>query len=101
MTGDFRFDAKRLTVSTGTQVRWTNESEVGHTVTAYDGQIPSEAAYFASGEFDSEKAARNNVSGGLIASGEAYEHTFEVTGTYEYVCIPHESSGMTGTVVVK
>ncbi|WP_244531705.1 plastocyanin/azurin family copper-binding protein [Halogranum amylolyticum] len=101
MTDDFGFDPKRFTVSAGTRVKWTNDSDVGHTVTAYDGQISSEEAYFASGEFDSEKGARNNVSGGLIASGETYEHTFEVTGMYEYVCIPHESSGMTGTVVVK
>lgn len=101
MNDDFEFDPKRATVSAGTTVRWANDSEVGHTVTAYDGRIPSDAAYFASGGFESERAARNDVSGGLIASGETYEHTFQNAGTYEYVCIPHESSGMTGTVVVK
>lgn len=101
MTDGFRFDPKRITVSTGTTVKWTNDSDVGHTVTAYDDQIPADAAYFASGGFDSEKAARNDVSGGLLASGDSYEHTFEISGSYEYVCIPHESSGMTGTVVVE
>jgi len=70
-------------------------------VTAYDGQIPADAAYFASGGFESEQAARNDISGGLIASGDTYEHTFETPGTYEYVCIPHESSEMTGTIVVE
>ena len=101
MTEDFEFDPKRSTISVGTTVRWTNDSEVGHTVTAYDGRIPSDAAYFASGGFNSEKAARNDVSGGLIGSGDTYVHTFEISGTYEYVCVPHESSGMTGTVVVE
>ncbi|EJN56987.1 plastocyanin/azurin family copper-binding protein [Halogranum rubrum] len=101
MAENFAFDPKRVTISAGTTVRWINDSEVGHTVTAYDGQIPSDAAYFASGGFESEKAARNDVSGGLLVAGETYEHTFDVAGTYEYVCIPHESSGMTGTVVVK
>ena len=101
MTDDFGFDPKRFTISVGTTVRWTNDSEVGHTVTAYDGRIPSDAAYFASGGFKAEKAARNDISGGLIASGDTYEHTFETPGTYEYVCIPHESSGMTGTIVVE
>jgi plastocyanin len=27
-------------------------------------------------------------------------HTFDVPGTYQYFCIPHEMAGMTGTVVV-
>lgn len=101
MTGDFAFDPKRLTVRSGTTVRWVNDSTVGHTVTAYDDGIPADATYFASGGFESERAARNNVSDGLLAAGETYEHTFTVAGTYEYVCIPHESSGMVGTVVVR
>lgn len=101
MTDDFRFGPKRLTISADTTVRWTNDSDVAHTVTAYDERIPPDSAYFASGGFASEGAARNDVSGGLIASGDTYEHTFEITGTYEYACIPHESSGMTGTVVVE
>jgi len=58
-------------------------------------------SYFASGEFDSEGTARDNINEGLVAAGEAYEHTFERAGTYEYYCIPHESSGMTGTVRVE
>lgn len=101
MNDSFAFDPKRLTINSGTTVRWVNASDVGHTVTAYEDRIPADAAYFASGSFESEKAARNNVSGGLLASEETYEYTFEVTGTYGYVCIPHESSGMTGTVVVE
>ena len=72
MNDDFEFDPKQFTISVGTVVRWTNDSEVGHTVTAYDGQIPSDAAYFASGVFESEQAARNDISGGLIASGDTY-----------------------------
>ncbi|MFC7157234.1 plastocyanin/azurin family copper-binding protein [Halomarina halobia] len=101
MNDSFAFDPKRLTVSSGTTVRWVNDSEVGHTVTAYADGIPAGAPYFASGGFESERAARNDVSGGLLAAGEAYERTFEVTGSYDYVCIPHEGSGMTGTVVVE
>ncbi|MDS0301381.1 plastocyanin/azurin family copper-binding protein [Halogeometricum sp. S1BR25-6] len=101
MNEDFAFDPKTLTVSAGTTVRWVNDSDVGHTVTAYGDRIPTEAVYFASGGFESERAARNDVSGGLLATGDTYEHTFDVTGTYEYVCIPHEGSGMTGTITVE
>ncbi|AFK18236.1 copper-binding protein [Haloferax mediterranei ATCC 33500] len=101
MTDDFGFDPERLTVSTGTTIRWVNDSDIVHTVTAYEDEIPDDATYFASGGFESERAARNELTGGLIGPGGAYEHTFDVPGTYEYYCIPHESSGMVGSIVVK
>jgi len=101
MTDDFAYDPDRLTVDAGTTVRWTNDGDVGHTVTAYGDGIPADAAYFASGGFDSERAARDGVSGGLVAVGDAYEHAFETAGTYDYFCVPHEGSGMTGRVVVR
>lgn len=101
MTGDFAFEPVTLTITTGQTVTWTNESDAGHTVTAYEGDIPDTAAYFASGDFESESAARTHVSEGLVASGDRYEHTFERPGTYEYYCVPHESTGMVGTVRVE
>ena len=98
---DFGFDPETATVETGTTVTWTNEGDVGHTVTAYEEEVPADAAYFASGGFESEHAARNRVNEGIVAPGEEYEHTFEVSGTYPYYCIPHEGSGMVGTVEVE
>lgn len=95
------FSPATVTITAGASLRWKNTSEIEHTVTAYEEKIPDDAAYFASGGFDSERAARNNISEGLIAPGETYEHTFEQPGTYEYFCIPHESSGMVGTVHVE
>ncbi|WP_435120048.1 plastocyanin/azurin family copper-binding protein [Halolamina sp. C58] len=101
MTDDFAFEPKTVTVDTGTTVTWTNPGDVPHTVTAYEDEIPDGAAYFASGGFESERAARNNLKEGLIVPDETYGHTFEQSGTYGYFCIPHESSGMVGTVRVK
>lgn len=101
MTDGFGFSPKTATVEVGRTVTWTNASDVGHTVTAYEAEIPDGAAYFASGGFESERAAKNQVSEGLIASDDEYEHAFEEAGTYEYYCIPHESSGMVGTVRVR
>ncbi|MFB6235293.1 MAG: plastocyanin/azurin family copper-binding protein [Halopenitus sp.] len=95
------FVPSSVSISPGTTVRWKNTSDVEQTVTAYEDKIPNEAAYFASGGFDSEQAARNNVTDGLVAPRETYEHTFDQAGTYEYFCIPHESSGMIGTVRVE
>jgi len=101
MPDNLMFEPETATIETGETVTWTNESDIDHTVTAYEDEIPDEAAYFASGGFESERAARNRVTEGLIAPGENYEHTFEEPGTYGYFCIPHEGSGMVGTVQVK
>ncbi|WP_433634758.1 cupredoxin domain-containing protein [Halomicrococcus sp. NG-SE-24] len=101
MPDNLTFEPKTATIETGETVIWTNESDIEHTVTAYEDDIPDEAAYFASGGFELERAARNRVNEGLIAPGENYEHTFDQSGTYGYFCIPHESSGMVGTVQVK
>ena len=101
MPGDLTFEPTTVTIEMGETVTWTNESDIQHTVTAYEDEIPDEAAYFASGGFESERAARDRVTEGLIAPGENYEHTFNQSGTYGYYCIPHESSGMFGTIRVK
>jgi plastocyanin len=98
------FDPPRITVAAGEEVVWHNTSARGHTVTAYENAIPADAAYFASGGFESETAARQawrDGLGGKIDSGESFRHTFEVPGRYDYVCIPHEQAGMVGAVVVE
>lgn len=90
-------------VSTGETVVWGNNGSRGHTVTAYDGLIPEGAAYFASGGYDDLETAREEwyaSGGGNIAPGEIYENTFELPGRYPYLCIPHESKGMIGTILV-
>jgi plastocyanin len=101
MTEDYTFDPKTVRIPVGTTVVWKNTSKVAHTVTAYEDMIPKDAAYFASGGFKSERAARKNVNAGLIGPDEQYEHTFEQAARYRYFCIPHESLGMVGTVQVQ
>lgn len=98
------FDPAAVTVSVGETVVWRNTSTRAHSVTAYEDALPDGAAYFASGGFESESAARDGWANGLqgnIDSGNDYTHRFEVPGTYEYLCIPHERSGMVGRVVVE
>ncbi|MFB6137224.1 MAG: plastocyanin/azurin family copper-binding protein [Halobacteriaceae archaeon] len=103
--GSTSFNPSSITIAPGDTVKWSNTSSLGHTVTAYGDKIPEGAAYFASGGFDSEQAARDayasgDPSTGFIPPGETYTHTFTTTGTYEYFCIPHEAAGMKGTVEV-
>mgnify|MGYP006287548323 CR=1 FL=1 len=101
MTDELTFEPKEIRVSVGTTVTWENVGAIGHTVTAYEDEIPDGAEYFASGGFDSQEAAADGYpEKGNITEGGTYEHTFETTGTYEYYCIPHEMNGMVGTVKV-
>ncbi|MDS0223245.1 plastocyanin/azurin family copper-binding protein [Haloarcula sp. S1AR25-5A] len=102
MTGDLRFDPADVAIDPGQQVTWVNESGVPHTASAYGEGIPDEASYFASGGYESEQAVRQSTSArGFLERGETYSYTFDVTGTYQYFCLPHEESGMVGRVIVE
>jgi plastocyanin len=99
-------DWPTLETTVGEPVVWGNTGSRKHTVTAYESSLPDDAAYFASGGFNSEPEARdaweNSLQGGgNIAPGATYEHTFDVPGTYRYFCIPHESAGMVGKILVR
>jgi len=103
MTDELAYEPKKIQVEAGTTVTFENVGSIGHTVTAYEDEIPDGADYFASGGFDSLQAAKDGYSNGQegnIPEGESYEVTLETTGTYEYYCIPHEMNGMVGTIKV-
>jgi plastocyanin len=98
------FRPGELTVDAGTTVEFYNTSSHSHTVTAYQGLYPDGAEYWASGGFDSQEAAVDSwqsTAGGKLEPGDSYEHTFELPGTYEYYCIPHEDSNMVGTIIAE
>lgn len=71
------FSPATLTVHTGDTVRWINDDDDAHTVTATDGS------------FDSKGLDTNS----------SWSHTFTKTGTYKYFCQLHPF--MKGTIVVK
>jgi plastocyanin len=100
MNDALQFVPSEVTVPPGTRVVWETVGSIGHSVTAYEERIPAEATYFASGGFEAESPARSGYPTGDVGSGETFEHTFEVEGTYEYFCVPHETAGMLGTIVV-
>lgn len=97
------FRPVEVAATVGEPVVWKNTSSRGHTVTAYDDGIPKGGAYFATGGYESEATAREawrTGGDGTIDGGQTYEHTFEMSGTFSYFCLPHESGGMVGKVVV-
>ena len=98
---EFLPDTYEATV--GETVVWKNTSEADHTVTARESSLPEGAEYFASGGYEDETTAIeawHEYRGGGLTTRETYEHTFEVPGTYIYICEPHVVGGMVGEVVV-
>jgi plastocyanin len=74
---DGAFEPATITIKPGTAVRWTNDGEKLHTVTA------------VKGDWDS----------GDIPAGKDFTATFTKPGTFEYYCRHHKN--MKGTIVVK
>ena len=73
---DYDYSPKELSVAPGASVRFLNVGAKKHTVTATDGS------------FDS----------GLMSAGDAYSHTFNSAGSFQYYCDLHPD--MVGTVTV-
>ncbi len=93
MDDRLRFTSETVRIRTGQAVRWTNTSNLIHTVTADPSKannansvgLPSGAQPFDSGD---------------LRPGDVFTHTFTEPGTYRYFCIPHEGAGMVATVIV-
>ena len=76
-----------LVVHPGDTVTWTNNDQIGHSVTADDGSFDSAQALCGPG-----------IALGCIQPGQSYSHTFVSSGTFIYHCRVHSS--MHGSVVV-
>lgn len=83
--GEFRFEPEAFTVDRGDTVVWVWEG-TGHNVS--DGATPAGADW--SGD-----------DGTTYAAGHTYAYTFEVAGSYEYHCDPHQTRGMVGSFTVE
>lgn len=97
--GDAVFEPAELTVPVGATVTWGFPS-AGHNVSCCPDEskrveLPDEAEPFAS------YGPNESPQGSLVPRGQTYEHTFEVAGQYTYVCIPHVSRDMIGSVQVE
>ena len=96
--GRLRFDPDTVTVSAGASVRWHFDSP-NHNVSCRPrdsrfARLPDGADPFSSYPPDAS-------SGSVVEAGGTFEHTFVVSGTYVYACIPHQRSGMVGRVRVE
>ena len=80
------FDPKFLQIEKGDSVTWVNEIDEEHNVVAFPDGYPRGA-----------QALQSPI---MTKAGETWTHTFSVSGTYEYHCVPHLPMGMHGLIVV-
>ena len=79
------FSPAELTINVGDTVTWTNEGGFHNVV---------------SDVLDAEKNPLFS-SGAPSTDNWTYTFTFNTPGTYRYVCQPHETIGMVGTITVQ
>jgi plastocyanin len=77
--GDHFFSPAQLTVSVGTTVLWRMTGSQTPDVLSLDGKFYSQT----------------------IGPGQSFSHTFRETGTFRYICTPHQGDGMVGEVTVR
>ncbi|MEF8799806.1 MAG: plastocyanin/azurin family copper-binding protein [Halolamina sp.] len=75
-----------LTIEAGTRVQWDWRS-ANHNIRV--DEQPDAADW------------QGTEGSAIYHSGHTHEHTFEVTGEYHYVCVPHEGLGMVADLVVE
>jgi len=95
MGADNAFSPAVLRVSPGDTIRWVNAGEVGHTTTAYHPDLYGKALGIPQGA--------QSWDSGILNAGESWSYTVPEdapAGTYAYFCLPHESLGMVGLIVV-
>jgi plastocyanin len=92
------FAPAELTVSAGDTVEWYFASP-GHNVAAVPEHAPRVSLPEGADPFASYGA--DGDPNELESQGATYTHTFETSGEYTYVCIPHVRLGMVGTVTVE
>lgn len=92
---DFFYDPPGLLLEPGDRVAWIlleDHLADGHSATAYHPdhdkflRVPEDAGPWSTSLMD--------------AFGEWEELTFEVLGVHDYFCIPHETEGMVGRIIV-
>lgn len=89
--GGTHFEPHAVRVKPGGSVTWKLESG-SHSTTAYHSENDKPVRI--------PEGAKPWDSGTLSEQGKSFTHTFETEGVYDYFCIPHEATGMLGTVVV-
>ena len=93
MTPHNKFVPATVTIRVGQSVKWVNDDEATHTVTTDASQLANED------DVQVPSGARP-FNSNTVGKGKSFEQKFDVPGTYQYACAPHEGDKMVGKVIV-
>lgn len=93
MTSQNKFVPATVTIKSGQSVKWVNDDAATHTVTTDPSQVANED------DVQIPRGAKP-FNSNTVGKGKSFEQRFEVPGTYQYACAPHEGNKMVGKVVV-
>lgn len=94
MTTQLTFSPRTVRVQPGQTVVFRNASTFPHTATGDPDKARDASHVTLPGGADPWDS-------GTLTGGQEFRISFTVPGRYDYVCLPHELSGMQGTVVVE
>lgn len=81
------FEPKFLKIEPGDRVTWVNQADEEHNVITFPDGYPKGATAFQSPI--------------MTKAGERFSQRFDVSGTYQYHCLPHLPMGMHGLIIVE
>jgi plastocyanin len=104
------FVPKAILIESGTEIRWSNPSNLPHNVV---GAFNQTTTSYASNTTDSipENSNNNNsnlesagltaIDSGFIEPNASWQYRFDKEGVFNYLCTIHAEEGMRGAVIVR
>lgn len=86
-SNEMRFVPQELIISSGDTVTWINEKNVYHNIRSLKKDTP--------------EGAKPLKSPALRKKDDSWSYTFNITGKYDYFCVPHRAMGMVGSITVE
>ena len=110
------FMPNAIAVNAGSNVRWTNPSNLPHNVVGIFNQTTAQDAVNSTGLIiDNSTKSTNNtndkqsttsssgvtaIDSGFIQPGQSWQYNFNETGVFNYLCTIHAEEGMRGTLII-
>jgi plastocyanin len=110
------FMPNAIAVDAGSNVRWTNPSNLPHNVVGIFNQTTAQDAVNSTGLIiDNSTNSTNNtndrqsttsssgvtaIDSGFIQQGQSWQYNFNEAGVFNYLCTIHAEEGMRGTLII-
>lgn len=85
----YKFQPETVLVSVGQVIRWTNEDNVGHTVTFTAADTGPKRPITSRAQLMTLNRPQQLYSSKLFGQGESWVAKFDKPGRFAYICDPH------------